>query len=73
MRLAFRELTLWSKNELEGKEHISGFDIVLSFRREKMAGSHEYEKVEHTISIIDGKITGKNVIETDDELGLTLD
>lgn len=71
--VGFRELTLVSKNKQEGKEQISGFDIVLSFKKENPLGSRNWEKVEHTISIINGKITGANVIETDGELDMTLD
>jgi hypothetical protein len=68
----FQKLTLFSTNEKEGKARISGFDIILSFLREKTMGNHDYEKVEHRISITDGEITGENVIGSGKLIDMTL-
>lgn len=69
----FQNLTLWSKNNKEGKEQISDIDILLTFKKETPLDSGRFEKVEHLISIINGKIIGENITRSGDFIDLTLD
>lgn len=56
-----KNLTLRSQNGNSGKAAITGFDILIKFRREKQDKSNQYENIDYLINVKNGTLKGKGL------------